>query len=90
MAQMFEGKKFSEKLLRHAAVKADGKPVEIIERLTFEQEQLPDGSWSEPRQINQRFDLRSGERVNHLGGDRFELDFTGEPLTRLPPDGDPS
>lgn len=81
---MLQGKKYSERLIRHAARTEDGKPCEILERLTLEQEQRDDGSWSEPRQVNQRFDLRTGERVNHLGGDRFELDVAGTPLTRLP------
>lgn len=81
---MDDGKKYSEKVIRHAARTADGKPCEILERLTFEQDRRDDGSWSEPRQINQRFDLRTGQRVNALGGDRFEIDVSGESLTRLP------
>jgi len=39
-----------------------------------------DGTLSDARQINRRFDLRTGERVNHLGGDDFELDLTGDRL----------
>jgi hypothetical protein len=81
---MEEDKKYSETLIRHAARTEDGKPCEILERLTFERERRDDGTWSEPRQIHQRFDLRTGERVNHLGGDRFEVDVAGTPLTRLP------
>jgi hypothetical protein len=81
---MDDGKKYSETLIRHAAQMADGKPCEILERLTFERERRPDGTWSEPKQINQRFDLRTGQRVNHLGGDRFEVDVSGESVTRLP------
>ena len=81
---MDDGKKYSETVIRHAARTEDGKPCEILERLTFESERMPDGGWGEPRQINQRFDLRTGQRVNHLGGDRFEVDVSGEGLTRLP------
>ena len=81
---MGEGKKYSETVIRHAAAAEDGTPCEILERLTFEREQLADGSWSEAQQINRRFDLRTGERVNHLEGDRFQLDLTGELLNRLP------
>ena len=81
---MIEGKKYSETVIRHAAQTEDGRDCEILERLTFESEQLPDGNWSEPRQVNQRFDLRTGERVNRIEGDRFELDLTGQPLNRLP------
>lgn len=73
--------KYHEELHRHPAVTAAGKPCEILERVTFERTQLPDGSLSGARQINRRFDLRTGERVNHLGGDEYELDLTGEKLT---------
>jgi hypothetical protein len=78
-----ENRKYSEKIIRHAAVTADGKPCEILERLTYEQEVFPDGSLGEPVQINQRFDLRTGQRVNHIEGDRFEIDVSGDPLTRV-------
>jgi len=81
---MDDGKKYSEKVIRHTAETEDGAPCEILERLTFEVERQADGSWSEPRQINQRFDLRTGQRVNHLEGDRFEVDVSGERLNRRP------
>ena len=77
--------KYHEEVLRHAATLADGSMCELLERRTFERPLLEDGSLGEARQINCRFDLRTGERVNHLQGDEFELDFTGEPLRRLPP-----
>jgi hypothetical protein len=78
------GKKYSETVVRHAAVTAQGHEVEILERLTFQSDELPDGQWSPPQQILQRFDLRTGQRVNHLEGDRFQVDVSGEDLTRLP------
>lgn len=81
---MLDGKKYNETVIRHAAKTADGVPCEILERLTFEREQQPDGTWTEPVQVNQRFDLRTGERVNHLGGDAFEVDVSNVALTRLP------
>jgi hypothetical protein len=74
--------KFHEELHRHAAVLADGREVELLERLTFERSVQPDGSLSQARQVNQRFDLRTGERVRHLGGDEFVLDLGGESLQR--------
>ena len=73
--------KYHEEILRHAAQLPDGKSCEILERRTFERSVADDGTLSAPRQINCRFDLRTGERVKHLGGDAFELDLTGEPLT---------
>jgi hypothetical protein len=79
---MLANKKYSEKLIRHAATTAEGHPCEILERLTYEQDVAEDGTLGEPRQVNQRFDLKTGQRVNHLGGDRFELDVGGEVLIR--------
>jgi hypothetical protein len=75
--------KYHEQVLRHQAVLADGRPCEILERLTFERTVLADGSLSEARQVNRRFDLKTGERVNHLGDDEFELDFDRMPLRRI-------
>jgi hypothetical protein len=72
--------KYHEEILRHPAITAEGKPCEILERLTFERSVQADGTLSDARQINRRFDLRTGERVNHLGGDDYELDLTGDRL----------
>ena len=75
--------KYHEEILRHPAVTAEGKPCEILERLTFERSVQDDGTLSDARQINRRFDLRTGERVNPLGGDDYELDLTGDRLRRV-------
>ena len=75
--------KYHEEILRHPALTAEGKPCEILERLTFERSVQPDGTLSDARQINRRFDLRTGERVNPLGGDDYELDLTGDRLRRV-------
>ena len=75
--------KYHEEILRHPAVTAEGKPCEILERLTFERSVQADGTLSDARQINRRFDLRTGERVNHLGDDDYELDLTGDRLRRV-------
>lgn len=80
---MENNKKYSETVIRHPAMGKDG-PCEILERLTFEHDVAADGSLGEPRQVNQRFDLRTGQRMNHIEGDRFECDLTGESFTRLP------
>ena len=72
--------KYHEEILRHPALTAEGKPCEILERLTFERSVQADGTVSDARQINRRFDLRTGERVNPLGGDDYELDLTGDRL----------
>jgi len=74
---------YHEEILRHAALTAEGKPCEILERLTFERSVQPDGTLSGARQINRRFDLSTGERVNPLGGDDYELDLTGDRLRRV-------
>ena len=75
--------RYHEEVRRYPAVTAEGKPCEILERLTFERGVQPDGSLSEARQINRRFDLGTGERVNHLEGDEYELDLGGERLRVL-------
>jgi hypothetical protein len=70
-------KKYSEELLRHPALSADGKPCEILERITWEYAVQPDGSPGETSVFNRRFDLRTGERVNRLGEAEFEIDGSG-------------
>jgi hypothetical protein len=69
-----------EEVHRHAACTADGTTCEILERVTYERSPLADGTLSDAREIHRRFDLRTGERVNHLGGDDYELDLTGDRL----------
>jgi len=72
--------KYSEELRRFPAVRADGKDCEILERITHSCEVQEDGSLGEPVVVNRRFDLRTGERVNHLGDDDYELDEGGDRL----------
>ncbi|MFM1886003.1 MAG: hypothetical protein RL026_1160 [Pseudomonadota bacterium] len=69
--------RYYEILTRYPAVTAEGKPCEILERVTYER-------GPEDRIVNRRFDLRTGERVRHVGGDEFVDDLSGEPLRRLP------
>ena len=66
--------KYTEEVSRFPALDAEGKQCEILERVTLGREVQADGSLGEPVVVNRRFDLRTGERVNHLGGDEFELD----------------
>jgi hypothetical protein len=72
--------KYSEVVVRIPAQNAEGNPCLILERITHGREVLADGSLGEPSVVNRRFDLRTGEGVNHLGGDDYELDATGERL----------
>jgi hypothetical protein len=72
--------KYFEQLIRHAALTAEGKSCEILERVTFERRVDADGSPAEPAVVNRRYDLRTGERVNPLGNGEFEDDVTGEKL----------
>jgi hypothetical protein len=69
--------KYSEEIHRHAAVDGAGEPREILERVTWEREYLPDGTLGEATLFNRRFDLRTGERVNRLGDAEFEIDGSG-------------
>ena len=73
-------KKYSEQINRYPAVTDEGKSCEILERITFEREVRADGSLGEPVEINRRFDLKTGERVNRLSDGEFEDDVSG---TRL-------
>jgi len=73
--------KYIEEIVRLPALTAEGKPCEILERITLSREVQQDGSLGEPTIVNRRFDLRTGERVNHIGEDEFELDETGDRLT---------
>lgn len=77
---MSEQVKYSEEIVRLPAKTAEGKPCEILERITLCREIHDDGSLGEPTVVNRRFDLRTGERVNHLGEDDFEVDETGDRL----------
>ena len=72
--------KYHELVLRHEAQTADGKTVELLERRTFERAIEPDGSLGEAREINRRFDLSTGERVNHVSGDDYVQCYSGEAL----------
>jgi len=76
-----KGVKYSEEVVRLRARDAEGKPCEILERITFSREVQEDGSLGEAVVVNRRFDLRTGERVNHLGGDDYELDDSGERIS---------
>ena len=69
--------KYSEDILRRAAVNEEGKPCEILERITYARAEQPDGALGEPQVVSRRFDLKTGERVNHLGGDDYQLDESG-------------
>jgi hypothetical protein len=70
-------KKFSEEIIRHAAVTAEGKPCEILERITHEREVGADGSLSERVVVNRRYDLKTGELLVRLGEREFEEDESG-------------
>ncbi|MDR2214712.1 MAG: hypothetical protein LBE59_02595 [Nevskiaceae bacterium] len=75
--------KYSEEILRHAASRSDGGACEILERLTWETRHGEDGQPLERALFNRRFDLKTGERVNRLGDDEFEIDGSGERLRLL-------
>jgi hypothetical protein len=74
-------KKYSEEIIRYAAVTAEGKPCEVLERVTFERVVGEDGSLSEPVVVNRRFDLKTGELLVRLGERDFVDDETGAKIT---------
>lgn len=67
---------YSEQINRHPALTEEGKPCEILERITFERRP----GVAEPVEINRRYDLRTGERVNRLNDSEFEEDLSGAKL----------
>lgn len=73
-------KKYSEEVIRHPAFDEEGRPCEILERVTFERPVLADGLLGEAAVINRRFDLRTGERVNQVGETEFVDDLSGARL----------
>ena len=70
--------KYSEEVLRYAALNSEGKPREILERITWGRAVQADGSLGEPELLNRRFDLKTGERLNRLSDEEFADDETGE------------
>jgi len=72
--------KYSEEIIRHRAVTGDGKPREILERITCLREVRADGSLSLPVVAHRRFDLATGECLNQFGESEFEDDGTGDRL----------
>ena len=72
--------RYSEQLIRHQALNADGKACEILERITYERQP----GAAEPVIVNRRFDLRTGERVNRLSDTEFEEDASGARLQLQP------
>ncbi|HTQ36656.1 MAG TPA: hypothetical protein VMH77_06435 [Steroidobacteraceae bacterium] len=72
--------RYSEQVVRHQALTEEGKPCEILERITYERRPAV----AEPAVVNRRYDLRTGERVNRLSDTEFEEDFSGARL-RLQP-----
>lgn len=75
-------KKFTEELLRYPALDADGKPCEILERITFERTIGKDGrAKGRAKEINRRYDLKTGERVHRVSDTEFADDESGARLT---------
>jgi hypothetical protein len=64
-------KKYSEEILRYPAVTEEGKPCEILERVTYGRPVLEDGSLGEAAVVNRRFDLRTGEPLDRVSDTEF-------------------
>ena len=75
-------KKYSEELIRYPAIDADGKPCEILERITFARTVGSDGRLKgRPKEINRRYDLKTGERLLRVSDNEFADDETGARVT---------
>ena len=75
---------YSEKIIRHRAVDAEGKQREILERITFERQSGAEAGSAGQKVINRRFDLRTGEVLNRLSETEFEEEGTGARLHLQP------
>jgi hypothetical protein len=73
---------YSETIIRHRAIDAEGKPREILERVTYERQAGADPA--ELKVIHRRYDLRTGEVLNRLSETEFEEEGSGARL-RLQP-----
>ena len=67
---------YSEQIIRHRALTDEGKPCEILERITYEKR----SGVPEPVEINRRFDLTTGERLNKISDSEFDDDISGARL----------
>lgn len=75
-------KKYSEELNRFAAKDAEGRPVEVLERITFARTIGKDGrAKGRPVEINRRYDLKTGERLLRVSDTQFQDDETGAIVT---------
>lgn len=71
-------KKYSEELNRFAARDARGRPVEVLERITFARTIGKDGrAKGRPVEVNRRYDLKTGERLLRVSASEFEDDQSG-------------
>jgi hypothetical protein len=71
-------RKYSEEIVRYPARNAEGKPREILERITWGRAVQEDGSLGEPELVSRRYDLKTGENLNRLSDEEFADDETGE------------
>ena len=67
---------YSEQVIRHRALDDEGKPREILERVTYERK----AGAAEPVVIHRRYDLSTGECLNRLSDTEFEDDASGARL----------
>jgi hypothetical protein len=76
-------KKFSEEVNRFPGVDAEGRRVEILERITFARTIGKDGrAKGRAVEVARRYDLKTGERLLRVSDTEFEDDETGARLTR--------
>ena len=71
---------YSERVFRHRALDEEGKPREILERVTYERR---DGR-ADPVVVNRRYDLRTGESLSRLSDTEFEDCESGARLQLQP------
>lgn len=73
-------KKYSESIHRYRALTEEGKPCEILERITFERLAGEGEAPGEPVEVSRRYDLKTGERLVRINDTEFADDETGARL----------
>jgi hypothetical protein len=75
-------KKNSEEVNRFPASTAEGKPCEILERVTFARTIGSDGrAKGRLTEVARRYDLKTGERLIRVSDNEFADDETGHRIT---------
>ncbi len=69
--------RYSEEIIRYDALNDEGKPCEVLERITYERLAGEGADAGKLVVVNRRFDLHTGECLSRLSDNEFQQDETG-------------